>query len=63
MTNHKGSSKETEKQLEYIRFIAMETGIIYEGKTKQDASKYISENKNKVDESANINIWALVNGY
>ena len=40
--------KETEKQLEYIRFIEDETGIIYKGKTKQEAS---------------INMWALVNGY
>lgn len=55
--------KETEKQLEYIRFIEEETGIIYDGKTKQEASKYISENKDKVPTSGSINMWALVNGY
>ena len=55
--------KETEKQLEYIRFIEEETGIIYKGQTKQEASKYISENKDKVPASALINMWALVKGY
>ena len=55
--------KETEKQLEYIRFIEEETGIIYNGKTKQEAMKYISENKDKVPKTAFINTWALVNGY
>lgn len=39
--------KETEKQLEYIRFIEEETGIIYKGQTKKEASMYISENKDK----------------
>ena len=43
--------KETEKQLEYIRFIEDETGIIYKGKTKQEASNYISENKDKIPNS------------
>jgi hypothetical protein len=55
--------KETEKQLEYIRFIEEETGIIYKGQTKQEASNYISENKDKVPAYSSINMWALVNGY
>ena len=55
--------KETEKQIEYIRFIEDETGIIYSGKTKEEASKYISENKDKVPPSGSINMWALVKGY
>lgn len=55
--------KETEKQLEYIRFIEDETGIKYNGKTKQEASKYISENKDKVPAYSSINMWALVKGY
>ena len=55
--------KETEKQLEYIRFIEEETGITYNGKTKEEAMKYISENKDKVPKTALINTWALVNGY
>ncbi len=55
--------KETEKQLEYIRFIEEETGVIYKGQTKQEASKYISENKDKVPASGSISMWALVNGY
>ncbi len=55
--------KETEKQLEYIRFIEDETGIKYNGKTKQEASKYISENKDKVPACSSINMWALVKGY
>ena len=53
----------TEKQLEYIRFIEEETGVVYKGKTKQEASKYISENKDKVPAPDSINTWALVNGY
>lgn len=55
--------KETERQLNYIRFIKEETGIKYEGKTKEEASKYISENKDKVPASGSINMWALVKGY
>jgi hypothetical protein len=55
--------KETKKQLAYIRFIEEETGIIYKGKTKQEASKYISENKDKVPVYKSINMWALVKGY
>jgi len=53
-------NKETEKQIVYIRFIEDETGVRYEGKTKQEASKYISENK---DKAIAVNSWALINGY
>lgn len=53
----------TEKQLDFIEFIEQETGIKFKGTTKEDASKYISENKNKIPVSASINMWALVNGY
>jgi len=49
----------TKRQLEYIKFIEENTGIKYRGRTKQDASKYISENKDRVL----TNTWALVNGY
>jgi len=55
--------KETKKQLDYIRFISKETGIIYKGSTKEDASRYISENKNKVPYYSTVNTWALINGY
>ena len=55
--------KETQKQLDYIRFIEEETGIEYKGNTKEEASKYISENKDKIPYSSTINMWALVNGY
>lgn len=55
--------KETEKQLEYIRFIQEETGIIYIGNTKKEASKYIYENKDKVPPSGSINMWTLIKGY
>ena len=57
------SVKETEKQLNYIRFIEDETGIIYNGKTKEEASNYISENKDKLPADSSINMWALVKGY
>ncbi len=53
----------TEKQRSYISFIEDETGIIFYGKTKKEASKYIDENKNKLPVSASINMWALVKGY
>jgi hypothetical protein len=53
----------TKKQLEYISFIEEETGILFKGYSKEDASKYISENKNKVPMSSSINMWALVKGY
>ena len=55
--------KETQKQLDYIRFIEEETDIKYIGKTKEEASKYISDNKDKIPVSSSINMWALVNGY
>ena len=55
--------KETQKQLDYIRFIEEETSIEYKGNTKAEASKYISENKDKIPYSSSINMWALVNGY
>ena len=55
--------KETQKQLDYIRFIEEETGIEYKGNTKAEASKYISENKDKIPYSSTINMWALVKGY
>lgn len=51
----------TEKQKNYISFIEEETGIEFIGKTKQEASKYISENKDKIPPQ--INDWALINGY
>ena len=54
---------ESEKQMDYIRFIEEETGITYNGKTKEEAMKYISENKDPVPKTALINTCALVNGY
>ena len=53
----------TEKQKDFISIIEEETGIQFIGQTKQEASKYISENKDKVPKTAFINTWALVNGY
>ena len=55
--------KETKNQLAYIEFIESETGIAYKGKTKDEASDYISRNKDKIPASGFINMWALVNGY
>lgn len=55
--------KETDKQLEFIKFIQSETGVMYNGKSKIDASKYISENKSKLPIDSNINEWSLNNGY
>jgi hypothetical protein len=60
---NKITMKETKKQLEYIRFIEDETGIKYKGKTKAEASKYISDNKDKIPASSSINMWALIKGY
>ena len=55
--------KETKKQIQYIRFIEEETGIRYEGSTMEQASKYISDNKDKIPPLSAINEWALINGY
>lgn len=55
--------KETKPQMDYIRFIEDETGIEYKGNSKSDASKYISENKNKISVSSNTNMWSIINGY
>jgi hypothetical protein len=55
--------KATKKQIDYIIFIEEETGIEYKGNTKAEASKYISENKNKVPHYSKENEWAIVNGY
>lgn len=53
----------TEKQLKYIAFIEEETGIKFIGQTKQEASNYIQENKEKVGLSSKENTWSIVNGY
>ena len=52
--------KPTEKQLKYIESIEDNTGIIFTGKTKKEASQYIDVNKKHPD---NLNEWATVNGY
>jgi hypothetical protein len=53
-------SKETEKQIEFIKYIESEIGIYYNGKSKEDAIIFISENKNKIN---NENMWSIINGY
>jgi hypothetical protein len=53
----------TERQKEFIDFIQDETGIIFTGCTKDEARKYISENKDKIPASGSMNMWAIVNGY
>lgn len=55
--------KPTKKQISYISFIEEETGVVYNGKTKQDASNYISKNKDKIPFYSNINTWSIINGY
>lgn len=55
--------KETKAQLSYINFIEETTGIKYNGNSKTDASKYISDNKSKIPISESINMWSLINGY
>jgi RNase P/RNase MRP subunit p30 len=53
----------TKKQLEFIKFIEYETDIKFIGTTKEEASKYISENKNKIPSTSYINTWSIENGY
>jgi hypothetical protein len=53
----------TERQREFINFIQDETGIIFTGCTKDEARKYITENKDKIPPSGSMNMWAIVNGY
>lgn len=55
--------KETKKQLSYIKYIEDSTGIVYEGSTKADASKYIAENKDKIPEEYSMSTWSIINGY
>ena len=55
--------EETQKQLDYIRFIENETGIKYKGNSRADASKYIDENKDKIPPTAYESDWAIINGY
>lgn len=55
--------KESKKQINYIKFIEEETNIEYKGTSNIEASKYISENKDKISHSSSINMWALVKGY
>lgn len=55
--------KMTERQKEFIDFIQDETGIIFTGCTKEEASTYITENKDKIPPSGSMNMWAIVNGY
>jgi hypothetical protein len=52
--------KPTQKQLDYIESIEENTGIIFTGTTKEEASKYISANKNHPGMQ---NEWAIINGY
>ncbi|MBP6424137.1 MAG: hypothetical protein KA278_00290 [Flavobacterium sp.] len=53
----------TIKQKQYINFIESETGIEFKGTTLKEASKYISENKDKVSPLAYQDTWAIENGY
>lgn len=53
----------TIKQKQYINFIESETGIEFKGTTLEEASKYISENKDKVSPLAYQDTWAIENGY
>jgi hypothetical protein len=55
--------QETQKQLDYIKFIENQTGIKYKGNNRNDASKYIDENKNKIPLTAYESDWAIINGY
>ena len=57
------TQKETNKQLEYISFIQEHTGVIYNGRGKSAASKYIDDNKGKVPNWAYESYWAIENGY
>lgn len=53
----------TQKQMEFIKFIEYETDIEFTGTTKEEASEYISENKNKIPKTSYINTWSIENGY
>jgi hypothetical protein len=52
--------KPRQKQLDYIKSIEENTGIIFTGTTKEEAAKYISANKNHPGMQ---NEWAIINGY
>ena len=54
--------KPTERQLAFIEDIQECVNKPFTGTTKQDASKYISENI-EIYKMLNISTWALENGY
>jgi hypothetical protein len=53
----------TDKQLEYIHYIEEFSPLLFTGNTKEEASKYIDENKGYIPLDERINTWAIINGY
>jgi hypothetical protein len=53
----------TEKQLAYINFIEEFAPFKFNGETKQEASKYIDENKKYIPLDESENMWSIINGY
>ena len=53
----------TKKQLDFIEFIEEWTIVKFSGKTRQEASDYIDENKSKIPIDAYTSDWSIINGY
>ena len=53
----------TEKQLEFIKIIEEFATVDFTGKTKQEASEYISKYKEYIPVEESQNMWAIINGY
>ena len=53
----------TKKQLEFIKFIEEFAPVDFIGKTKQEASEYISKYKECIPVEESQNMWAIINGY
>lgn len=53
----------TGKQLEFIKIIEEFAPIDFTGKTKQEASEYISKYKECIPIEGSQNMWAIINGY
>ena len=51
----------TEKQLEFIKFIEEFAPVNFTGKTKQEASEYISKYKECIPVEESQNMWAITN--
>ena len=56
------SEKMTEKQSDFIEIMVDVIGISFNGSTKEDARKYISDNMEEFDKYENVTKWGATYG-